>query len=151
MDLGLERAGMDCSWQVEVDEYCRAVLEKHWPNVTRYEDIRSVDFNHVPMVDVLAGGFPCQPVSIAGRRKGEEDDRWLWPYFKDAISKLGPRYIIVENVTGLLNRGMSRVLADLADCGYDSEWYRIPATFVGAPHRRWRIFIISYPSSRRSI
>jgi DNA (cytosine-5)-methyltransferase 1 len=99
-----------------------------------------------PAVDVVAGGFPCQPVSLAGKGLAQADSRWLWPAFADVIRHLRPRYVLVENVPGLLGRGMGDVLGDLAALGYDAEWDCVPAAFVGAPHIRNRVWIVAYPS-----
>ena len=147
LDLGLERAGMECVWQVEIDDYCTKVLEKHWPDIPRYRDVRHV--TQLPQVDLICGGFPCQPVSIAGKGKAQEDERWLWPSFERVIRMVRPRYIFVENVPGLLRRGMSDVLGGLASCGYDAEWESIPAAAFGAPHRRDRVYIVAYASGNR--
>jgi DNA (cytosine-5)-methyltransferase 1 len=108
--------------------------------------------NCLPYVDLLAGGFPCQPVSFAGRRQIQNDDRWLWPEFARCIRELRPRYVLVENVPGLLlGGGMDDVLGGLAQLGYDTEWESIPAAAVGAPHLRYRVWIIgtrvAYPDS----
>lgn len=147
LDLGLERAGMTVSWQAEVDPYCRRVIAKHWPQVPNLGDIRTVDWSSVDRVDLICAGFPCQPFSSAGARRGVEDERWLWPYIADAVRVLRPRVLLVENVPGLLARtgGMGHVLGDLASCGYDTEWEVIPAAAVGAPHRRDRVFVVAYP------
>ena len=147
LDLGLERAGMTCAWQVEIDDYCTRVLEKHWPDIPKYKDVKYIET--LPFVDVIAGGFPCQPVSYAGKQKGTEDARWLWPEFERIICMVRPRYVLVENVPGLLRRGMSDVLGGLAECGYDAEWESIPASAFGAPHRRDRIYIVAYSPSNR--
>ena len=101
-------------------------------------------------VDVLAGGFPCQPVSLAGRRRGAADERWLWPEFARLIRLLRPRYALVENVPGLLvGGGMAEVLGDLAALGYDAEWDCVAAAHVGAPHLRYRVFIVAYAGRER--
>lgn len=142
MDLGLERAGWECRWQVENNEWCQRILAKHWPDVTRYGDIREV--HDLAPVDLVCGGFPCQPVSHAGRRKGQEDVRWLWPEFARVLGDLRPRFAVVENVPGLLSRGMGDVLGDLAALGYDAEWDCLPAAAVGAPHLRYRVFIVAH-------
>jgi DNA (cytosine-5)-methyltransferase 1 len=143
LDLGLEQVGMQCRWQVEINPYCTKVLEKHWPDIRRYTDVREIE--DLEVVDLICGGFPCQPVSVAGLRRGTEDKRWLWPEFHRIIRMVRPRYIIVENVTGLLsaNKGsaMGGILRDLAESGYDAQWDRVSAESVGAPHLRWRIFI----------
>jgi DNA (cytosine-5)-methyltransferase 1 len=143
-DLGLERAGMKIVWQVENDPFCRKVLAKHWPDVPCYGDIHDVGAHNLEEVDVLCGGFPCQPVSIAGKRKAQDDERWLWPEFARIIRELRPGYVLVENVPGLLVRGFGDVLGDLASLGYDAEWGIISAASVGAPHLRKRIFIIAH-------
>jgi len=146
IDLGLERAGMESRWFVEWDAHCQNVLKRHWPGLPVYGDITAVDWSTVEPVDVLAGGFPCQPVSNAGKRLGTDDDRWLWPAFADAIRTLRPRYVLVENVAALLGRGFEHVITDLAALGYDAEWDCIPAAAVGAPHRRDRLWTVAYAS-----
>lgn len=143
-DLGLERADMECAWQVEIDPYCQKVLAKHWPTVTRYGDIKTIDWTEVEPVDLICGGFPCQPVSLAGRRLAQADERWLWPEFERCLRHVRPRYALVENVPGLLSAGMGDVLGDLAALGYDAEWDCIPASAVGAPHRRYRVWLVAY-------
>ena len=145
-DLGLEATGgFITKWQVEIDPYCQRVLAKHWPTVPRYGDIRTVDWATVEPVDVLCGGFPCQDLSFAGKRAGIDGARsGLWSEYLRAIVSLRPRYVIVENVPGLLtNQYMGRVLGDLAACGYDAEWHCIPASSVGAPHKRDRVWIVA--------
>ena len=149
--LGLERAGMDCKWQVEIDDYARRVLQKHWPDVRRHDDVRTFpptgdDYS----VDVICGGFPCQDISVAGKGAGLAGARsGLWYEFARIIGELRPRYIIVENVAALLSRGMETVLGDLSTLGYDAEWHVIPASAVGAPHRRDRVWIVAYAVSER--
>jgi len=142
-DLGAERAGHSIVWQVENDPYCRKVLAKHWPNVPCYGDVHDVGAHNLEEVDVCIGGFPCQPVSVAGKQRAQDDERWLWPEFARIIRELRPRYAIMENVPGLLIRGMGDVLGDLAVLGYDAEWGIISAASVGAPHLRKRIFIVA--------
>src|SRR5262249_16380197 len=124
---------------------CRKVLAKHWPDVARYGDIRTI--TDLPYVDVLCGGFPCQDISNAGKREGIDGERsGLWSEMARIIGLVRPRYVVVENVSALLGRGMGRVLGDLAACGYDAEWDCIPASAVGAPHRRDRVWIVAYAS-----
>jgi DNA (cytosine-5)-methyltransferase 1 len=149
IDLGLERAGWQCRWQVEIDPFCRHVLEHHWPDVRRYGDIRDLNWNGVERVDLLAGGFPCQPFSVAGQRRGKDDERWLWPEFAAAVRALRPRHVLVENVPGLLagHGGMGNVLGDLAQLGYDAEWDSVPAAAVGAPHLRYRVWIVAHANA----
>src|SRR5262245_38127917 len=100
-DLGFERAGMKCVWQVEIDPYATKVLEKHWPHVRRHDDVQTFPPAGDWRCDVICGGFPCQPVSLAGKRRGQDDERWLWPHFSRIIRELRPRFAVVENVPGL--------------------------------------------------
>tara|TARA_R100000655_G_scaffold34138_1_gene66763 strand:+ start:69 stop:830 length:762 start_codon:yes stop_codon:yes gene_type:complete len=147
LELGLERSipGAHTVFQVEQDPYARAVLAKHWPNVKRYEDVRQVGAHNLPACDLLCGGFPCQDLSIAGKGAGLDGARsGLWTEYARIIRELRPRFVVVENVTALLNGGMGRVLGDLAACGYDAIWDCIPAAAVGAPHRRDRLFLVAY-------
>jgi len=149
-DLGLERAGMSVRWQVENNPYCQRVLAKHWPNVQRYGDIRAIDWATVPRVDLLCGGFPCQDLSVAGKGAGLAGERsGLWFEYAKAIDALKPRYVIIENVAALRSRGLDQVLGALAALGYDAEWHCIPASAVGAPHRRDRVWIVAYAESEQ--
>ena len=143
IDLGLERAGMTCRWQSEIDPYACQVLAKHWPDIPNLGDIRDIDWTTVEPTDVVAGGYPCQPFSVAGDRAGGDDPRHLWPLFADCLRMVRPRYALLENVSGHLSLGFGSVLADLAEIGYDCRWDCIPAAAVGAPHRRDRVFIIA--------
>ena len=150
IDLGLERAGMRCVAQVEINDYATKVLAKHWPTVARFRDVRSVGAHNLPQADVVAGGFPCQDISNAGRRAGITGERsGLWSEYARIVRELRPRYVLVENVAALLSRGIDRVLGDLAALGYDAEWECLPAAAVGAPHRRDRLFIVAYARSSR--
>lgn len=145
-DLGLERAGMRVVWQSEIDRYASRVLARHWPGVPNHGDIRRIDFARVAPVDVLCGGFPCQDISHAGRGAGIDGPQsGLWSEYVRAIRDLRPRYAVVENVAALRGRGLDRVLGDLAALGYDAEWDCIPASAVGAPHRRDRLWLVAYP------
>ncbi|AFZ66041.1 DNA cytosine methyltransferase [Deinococcus peraridilitoris] len=149
LELGLEWAGMRTIWQCEIDPFARAVLEKHWPNVPRFTDVRDITAATVPRPDVLCGGFPCQPHSSAGKRLASDDERDLWGEYARIIGELEPQWVVAENVPGLLSseagRFFGRVLRDLAALGYDAEWDCIPAAAVGAPHIRDRVFIVAYP------
>lgn len=148
-DLGLERAGMVCKWQIEIDEYAQKVLKKHWPSVKRCGDVRGAGPGLEP-VDVLCGGFPCQDISCSGLKAGIDGARsGLWAQYYRIICQLRPRYIIVENVAALLERGMGRVLGNLAECGYDAEWSSFYASDFLAPHVRERIVIVAYSSAPR--
>lgn len=147
LEIGLEwTGGFETKWQIENDAYATTVLAKHWNNVKRYGDIRSVDPSDLEPVDLICGGYPCQPFSHAGERKGSEDKRHLWPFMHRLIRSLRPRFALMENVTGHLSMGFDTVLRDLAECGYDAEWQVFCASDVGLPHRRERVFIIAYPN-----
>jgi DNA (cytosine-5)-methyltransferase 1 len=149
--LGLERAGMRTVAFCEIDDYCRAVLRKHWPSVPCYQDIRELTAGRLArdgiFVDVICGGFPCQDISAAGKGAGITGERsGLWFEYARLIGEIRPRFVIVENVAALLARGLGEVLGELAAIGYDAEWHCIPASAVGAPHRRDRIWIVAYPN-----
>lgn len=148
IELGLERAGMGpVLWQAESDPYCQRVLEKHWPGVRRYADVR--DVQETEPVDLICGGFPCQDISLAGAGAGIEGKRsGLWSEFDRCLRLVRPRFAIVENVTALLGRGMGRVQGDLAEGGFDTEWDCIPASAVGAPFEGDRLFICATDSKR---
>lgn len=148
LDLGLERAGMEVVWQSEVDPFACRVLAHHWPNVPNLGDVTTIDWKKVPRVDLICGGYPCQPFSYAGNRQGDQDQRHLWPYMFDALRLLRPRYAVLENVPGHLSLGFDAVLADLADIGFDAEWSIVSACSVGASHLRRRLFVVAYPADR---
>ena len=150
LDLGLERAGHKVIWQSEIDPYACKVLKKHWPEVPNHGDIKQIDWRAVEPVDIICGGYPCQPFSTAGKRRGADDPRHLWRWVREAISELRPRYAILENVRGHLSLGGVQVLGELAEIGYDAEWRVVSAAGVGAPHRRDRIIIVAYPSQQFS-
>ena len=145
--LAIEGAlGTDTIWHVEYDKACQEVLASHWPGVPCYGDVTTLDFTELAPVDVLSASYPCQPFSHAGKRKGTNDDRHLWPYVAGAIRVLRPRLVVLENVAGHLSLGFDEVLCDLAKMGFDAEWGIVRASDVGAPHRRERLFIVAHPS-----
>jgi DNA (cytosine-5)-methyltransferase 1 len=175
--LGLERAGMRTVAFVEIDPYCQAVLRKHWPDVPVYGDVRELAVDEgwlvsnadkrcepaqeqlcagrqrirADCIDVIAGGFPCQDISVAGKGAGIGGERsGLWSEYARIIGEVRPRYVIVENVAALLGRGLDRVLGDLAALGFDAEWHCIPASAVGAPHRRDRVWIVAHCNDKRA-
>ena len=145
LDLGLERAGMEVIWQSEIDKYGCQVLKKHWPEVVNHGNIKEIKWGNVVRPDIICGGYPCQPFSTAGKRNGANDPRHLWPWVREAISELRPKYAILENVRGHITLGLSTVLGELASIGYDAEWQIVSANSVGAPHLRERVIIIAYP------
>lgn len=143
---------MSCAWQVEIDEFCRKVLTKHWPDVPKFNDVRECGKHNLERVDLIAGGFPCQDISNAGKRAGIDGSRsGLWSEFHRIICELRPRYVLVENVAALLVRGMGRVLGDLAASGYDAEWDVLSARQFGALHLRERVFIFAYDRQMRAL
>jgi DNA (cytosine-5)-methyltransferase 1 len=144
----MEVLGGEVAWHVEYDAAPSKILKHHWPTIPNYGDLTALDWSTLPPVDVITAGYPCQPFSIAGKRKGADDERHLWPYIKDAIRQLRPRLVILENVRGHLTLGFDRVLGDLAEIGYDARWVCLPASAAGAPHRRERIFIVAQDANR---
>lgn len=150
LDLGLERAGMTCVAQVEIDDYAQKVLAKHWPDVIRFRDVRDCGAHNLPPADLICGGFPCQDISYAGKGAGLSGARsGLWYEFARIICEVRPRYVLVENVPALLTRGLSDVLSTLASFGYDAEWSIVSACAMGAPHTRERLFLVAYPQCHR--
>jgi DNA (cytosine-5)-methyltransferase 1 len=148
--LGLERSGMRTVAFCEIEPFARRVLACHWPQVPCYDDVRTLTAARLAAdgisVDVIAGGFPCQDISSAGKGAGIDGERsGLWGEYARIIGELRPRFVIVENVAALLGRGLGRVLGDLAAIGYDAEWDCIPASYVGARQLRDRIWIVAYP------
>ena len=143
---GLDMAvGGDLTWYSEIEPAACTVLAAHYPDVPNLGDITKVDWSAVEPVDVITGGYPCQPFSHAGQRKGKNDERHLWPYVRDAISALRPSLAVLENVRGHLSMGLADVIGDLAGLGYDARWGVIRASDAGAPHGRARVFIVAYP------
>jgi len=183
IDLGFDRAGMVCKWQVEIDDYCSQLLDKRFPDVRRYTDVKKVhgivqhanaestklesqNVIHKPPtsptnrgvrkerepfcpsclepVDVITGGFPCQPHSVAGKQKGAADDRNLWPEYLRIITELRPTWVIGENVPGIITTYLDTVLSDLESAGYKIATFNLPAVAFDAKHRRERIFVVAY-------
>jgi DNA (cytosine-5)-methyltransferase 1 len=146
LSLGLERAGFAVVGQVEIDPFCRSVLTRHWPEVPRHDDVTTTPawWAGRPAPDVIAGGFPCQPASGAGRKLGPADPRWLWPAMADVIAAVRPGWVVIENVPGLRTRGLAAVLSDLDRLGYRAAPGSIAACEVGAPHPRPRLFILAH-------
>ena len=154
LDIAAEMAGFRTVGQCEWADFQTKVLEKHWPDVPKWRDIRTLtgdsfyERTGLRTVDVISGGFPCQPFSLAGKRKGEDDDRYLWPEMLRVIRELKPTWVIGENVPGIVNLALDTVLSDLANEGYTAQPFIIPACGVDAPHRRDRVAIVAYASSR---
>lgn len=148
-DLGFELAGMVCKWQVERDEFCQQVLSRHWPNVPKFDDVTTFKPTAEQRVDVICGGFPCQDISFAGKGAALDGERsGLWFEFLRIIRELRPRFVVVENVSALLVRGMDRILGGLAESGYDAEWDCFQASAFGSYHQRDRVFMVAYPAGK---
>ena len=150
LELGLERGipGLQTVWQVEKEEFCRSVLEQHWPNAKRYNDVRTVGAHNLEPVEILCGGFPCQDISIAGKGEGLNGKRsGLWWEFYRIINELRPRVVVMENVPAITIRGLSAVVGSLAQIGYDCQWTIISAKQCGAPHLRRRWFAVAYQTT----
>ena len=151
IDLGFEWAGIETKWQVEIDDYCQELLSVRFPHTEKFTDVRKVGSHNLEKVDIISGGFPCQDISVAGKGAGIEGERsGLWTELHRVISELRPRFAFIENVPMLTIRGGGRVIADLAEIGYDAEWQIVGADDVGAWHRRKRIWIVAYPNSNRT-
>ncbi len=171
LDLAVEAVtGAKIAWHCEWEDAPSKILETHFPGVPNYRDVTKVDFSKVEKVDILTGGFPCQDLSVAGKRAGlsEGTRSGLWSEFARAIETIKPRLVVIENVRGILSaransdlefcswcmgetdsepvlRALGAVLGDLADIGYDARWTGVRASDAGAPHQRFRIFIVAYP------
>ena len=151
-DLGLERAGMECAGQVEIESFCQKVLAKHWPNVWRWNDVKTLTgaqvAEHCGTIDLLVGGVPCQPASVAGKRLGTADYRWLWPDFLRLVSEVKPMWVLAENPRGVLSLDVAGmqfsewIAHEFTARGYELLPVKLAAEDVGAPHRRERIFFI---------
>lgn len=150
LDLAAEWAGFETVGQCEWADYPTKVLEKHWPVVPRWRDIRTLtggsfyERTGQRTVDVISGGFPCQPFSNAGKRRGEDDDRYLWPEMLRVIEEIKPTWVVGENVAGIVSMALDTVLSDLESKGYETQAFIIPACGVDAPHRRDRVAIVAY-------
>jgi DNA (cytosine-5)-methyltransferase 1 len=144
LDLAVEAYfGAETIWCAEMDKYASQVIEQRF-NIPNHGNIKDIDWASLEPIDILTAGYPCQPFSHAGYRKGTDDERHIFPYILEAISILKPRWVILENVRGHLSLGLKEVLAGLTSIGYDAKWQVVRASDVGAPHQRARIFIIAY-------
>lgn len=150
LDLAVESVfGFHPAWHSEINPDALAVHDHHWPGVPNLGDLTAVEWESAPSVDLICAGYPCQPFSHAGARRGEEDERHLWPHIAEAVRVLRPRWVVLENVAGHLSLGFGAVLGDLAEAGYDAEWCCLRAADIGAPHRRERVFVVAADAERR--
>ena len=156
LDLAAEMAGIETVGQCEWADYQTKVLEKHWPDLPRWRDIRTLtkesfyERTGLRTVDIISGGFPCQPFSVAGYQRGKEDDRYFWPEMLRVIQELKPTWVLGENVPGIVNLALDTVLSELEDSGYEVQTFIVPACGVDAPHKRERCAILAYSNSRSS-
>lgn len=149
IDLAGEMAGIKTVGFCEIDPFCQQILKKHWPLVPIYSDIRKIhketlENDKIPQIDILCGGFPCQPFSTAGKRRGKEDDRNLFPEMLRLVEEIRPRWVVGENVAGFVDLALDTLLADLESKDYTTIPFIIPACGVGAPHRRYRVFVVAH-------
>lgn len=154
LDLAAEWAGFQSVGQCEWADYPTKVLEKHWPDVPRWRDIRTLtgvsfyERTNRRTVDVISGGFPCQPFSVAGKREGKDDDRYLWPEMLRVIRELQPSWVVGENVSGLIRIALAEILSSLKEAGYEARAYSSEARNVGGPFRGERIAIVAASNDR---
>ena len=154
--LALEKVGFKTVGFCEIDPYCRLLLQKHWKGVTIHHDIKKLEAKDIKEpIDILTGGFPCQPYSVAGKQKGTDDNRYLWPDMFRVIKEVKPTFVIAENVRGIINiqDGMvfETVCSDLESEGFEIQPFIIPAAGVGAPHKRERVWIVGYSKHNGSL
>lgn len=153
LDLAAEWAGIQTVGQCEWAEYPTKVLEKHWSDVPRWKDIRTLTGDGFyertgrRTVDIISGGFPCQPFSVAGKQRGKEDDRYLWPEMVRVIKELRPTWVVGENVAGIVRMALADILSELEACGYQTRTFLVPACAIGARHRRYRVAIVAHSDS----
>jgi DNA (cytosine-5)-methyltransferase 1 len=140
--FGIETCGF-----AEIDPFCSKVLFKHWPDVINYGDVKNI--HHHKHVDLITGGFPCQPFSIAGNKKGNKDERYIWPEFFRIIRESKPTWVIAENVPNIIDMELDNILDDLESEGYETRSFCIPACAIGAPHKRERLWIVANSNEKR--
>ena len=149
--LGLNRAGFETIAFCEIDSFCQRVLKKHWPDVPIIEDVKDAEkFDAIGEVDIITGGYPCQPFSGAGLKRGDTDDRHLWPAMFEIIRRKRPTWVIGENVAGHVSMGLDQVLSDLEGEDYQARAFIIPACYVDSPQRRDRCWILAHAESSGS-
>lgn len=149
LDLAAECANVSIVGQVEIDPYCQQILARHWPQVRRYADVRHVTGSEFGQVDLIFGGIPCQPFSVAGNQRGRADERYLWPEMRRLVQATQPHWVVVENVANIAHVALDDIWRELEDDGYACGAYVLPATAVNAPHRRERLFVVAHTQRGR--
>lgn len=148
-DFGFLAAGMEIAWQCEIDKYCQEILQLRYPESKKYRDIKTLKGEALERVDIITGGFPCQPFSVAGKQRGKDDNRYLWPEMLRVIAECRPRWVVGENVPGIINMALDTVCADLEAQGYEVWPIVFPSHALGAWHKRDRIWIICHSKSEQ--
>lgn len=148
-DFGFMASGMEIYWQCEIDDYCQKILNLRYPESKKYRDIKTLKGSELEPIDILTGGFPCQPFSVAGKQKGKEDNRYLWPEMLRVIKECRPRWVVGENVPGIINLALDTVCTDLEAEGYEVWPIVFPSHALGAWHKRDRLWIVGYSSNSR--
>ena len=151
LDIAAEWAGFKTVAFCERDEFCKSVLAARWPNVRIFDDVRTIDTAELPRIDVVFGGYPCQPFSQAGRKRAEADERHLWPAMRRIVQELRPTWVVGENVKGHITRGLDGVIDDLEEDGYAWRAFSLPALAVAAPHFRERVFVVAHTKRLRDL
>ena len=146
-DFGFMAAGMDIAWQCEIDDYCQKILALRYPESKKYHDIKTLKGEELEKVDIITGGFPCQPFSVAGQQMGKSDDRHLWPKMFSIIQEVHPNWVVGENVSGFVDMALDDVCANLESAGYEVGTFIFPAHALGAWHERERCWIIANSNS----
>lgn len=152
--IGLHEAGFETVAFCEIEPYCQAVLKKHWPDIPIYNDVRDISAERlrsdgIVQPEVVVGGYPCQPFSVAGKRRGDQDDRHIWPEIFRIVKDIRPTWCIFENVAGHITMGIDTVLSDLESANYATRAFIIPAVGVDAPHKRDRVWIVANAKSKQ--
>lgn len=154
LDLAAEWAGFETVGQCEWAEYPTKILKKYWPNVPKWGDIKTLtkesfyEQTGLRTIDIISGGFPCQPFSCAGKKKGKDDDRYLWPEMLRVVKELRPSWVVGENVAGIVSMELDQVLSDLEAQNYETRAFVVPACAVNAPHKRDRVAIVAYNAEK---
>ena len=149
LDIAAEWAGFKTVAFCERDEFCQKVLRKHWPNVRIYDDVRTLDTRELPAIELVHGGYPCQPFSLAGKRGGHTDARHMWPHMLEVVRSTRPTWVVGENVGGHITSGLDDVCDDLENEGYETRTFVFPAFAVGAKHGRERVFVVAHAEGKR--